>query len=278
MDPIFVAAALMSAALHAGWNAAVKATANPTETMTAQMILAALVGLPLLAWTGLPAWAVAPWVAASTVFNMVAIAALLRAYETAGFGLAYPLWRASIVLAIAPLAALLAGEQLAVWAWLGIGMIAAALALLAWSARGAAGLTSKALVWIGIAAGAGAACILCEVQGVRTGGAPLAYGVIVSVTNAIVMAWRQRALGSPIAIVASCWRIALPASIASMVSYLLILWVFAHAPIAPAAALRDTSAVFAVLIAVFVLGEKLTRLQVAAVLLAAAAVPLLRVT
>lgn len=278
MDLTYVAAALVSAALHASWNAAVKATADPAQTMTAQMILAAIVGLPLLFWTGLPPIAVAPWVVASTAFNMVAVAALLKAYETAGFGLAYPLWRASIVLAIAPLAVLVAGETLAIWAWIGIVMIATALALLAFSVRGSAGLTPTALGWIGLAAGAGALCILCEVQGVRTGGAPMAYGVIVSVTNAIVMAWRQRAMGSPIAIVASCWRVALPASIASMVSYLLILWVFAHAPIAPAAALRDTSAIFAVLIAVFVLGEKLTRLQIGAVLLAAAAVPLLRFT
>jgi drug/metabolite transporter (DMT)-like permease len=40
--------------------------------------------------------------------------------------------------------------------------------------------------------------------------------------------------------------------------------------------LRDTSAIFAVLIAVFWLKEPFTRTRIAAVLLAAAAVPLLR--
>jgi drug/metabolite transporter (DMT)-like permease len=61
-----------------------------------------------------------------------------------------------------------------------------------------------------------------------------------------------------------------------MASYLLILWIWSHAPVAPAAALRDTSAVFAILIAVVWLKEPFTRTRIVAVLLAAAAVPLLR--
>ena len=40
MDAILVAAALVSALLHAGWNAAVKATARPTEALSGQMIVA----------------------------------------------------------------------------------------------------------------------------------------------------------------------------------------------------------------------------------------------
>jgi drug/metabolite transporter (DMT)-like permease len=61
-----------------------------------------------------------------------------------------------------------------------------------------------------------------------------------------------------------------------MASYLLIVWVFTQAPMAISAALRDTSALFAVLISVFVLKEKLGRLQQLAVLVAGCAVPLLR--
>jgi drug/metabolite transporter (DMT)-like permease len=61
-----------------------------------------------------------------------------------------------------------------------------------------------------------------------------------------------------------------------MASYLLILWVFSLAPIAPAAALRDTSALFAIVIAALFLRERFTTVRVAAVALAAAAVPLLR--
>jgi len=87
---------------------------------------------------------------------------------------------------------------------------------------------------------------------------------------------RQRALGPPWAHVASSWKMAVPTAMASVASYLLILWVWGHAPIAPSAALRDTSAVFAILIAVIWLKEAFTLRRIAAVILAAAAVPLLR--
>uniref|UniRef100_UPI0013D67A42 EamA family transporter n=1 Tax=Klebsiella pneumoniae TaxID=573 RepID=UPI0013D67A42 len=71
------------------------------------------------------------------------------------------------------------------------------------------------------------------------------------------------------------WSVGVPTALAAMASYLLILWVWSDAPIAPASALRDTSAIFAILIAVLWLKEPFTRTRMVAVLLAAAAVPLL---
>ncbi len=50
MDLWFVAAALLSAVLHAGWNAAVKAQPKPAEAMTAQMVLSALLVMLGAAW------------------------------------------------------------------------------------------------------------------------------------------------------------------------------------------------------------------------------------
>ena len=67
-----------------------------------------------------------------------------------------------------------------------------------------------------------------------------------------------------------------PIALAAMTSYLLILWVWSLASIAPAAALRDTSAVFALLIAIVWLKEPFTPLRLFAILMSAAAVPLLR--
>jgi drug/metabolite transporter (DMT)-like permease len=76
--------------------------------------------------------------------------------------------------------------------------------------------------------------------------------------------------------VAAQWAVALPAALGGMLSYVLILWVFTRAPIALAAALRDTSAVFATLIAVVVLKEPFQRQAVFAVALAAAGSVLIR--
>jgi drug/metabolite transporter (DMT)-like permease len=276
MDATDVVAALSSAVLHAGWNAAVKASRDPPRAMTAQMLLSALIVLPGLLWSGLPPLAALPWIIGSTLMSVVTVSALLRAYELAGFGLVYPVARAIAVVLVVPLVALFAGGWPGSAALGGIAIIALSLAMLAWDTARDRGIPLQALGWI-LAAGLGAAgYILCDAQGVRAAGSPWAYGFVVSITNAAAMCLRQRRHGAPWRQLQGQWSVAVPAAVASVASYLLILWVWGHAPIAPAAALRDTSAVFAILIAVVWLKEPFTRLRIVAVLLAAAAVPLLR--
>jgi drug/metabolite transporter (DMT)-like permease len=276
MDALDVAAALLSAVLHAGWNAAVKASRDPTRAMTAQMLLGALMAVPALFWSGLPEPAAWPWIAASTLMNVLTVQALLRAYALGGFGVVYPVGRAIAVLLVVPLVAIFGGVWPAPAALAGIAIIALSLGVLASDAARDRGLPLQALAWT-LAAGLGtAAYILCDAQGVRAAGSPWAYGFVVSITNALGMCWRQRAAGPPWRQLEGQWSVAAPAALGSMASYLLILWVWSHAPIAPSAALRDTSAVFAILIAVLWLKEPFTRVRIAAVLLAASAVPLLR--
>jgi drug/metabolite transporter (DMT)-like permease len=271
-----VAAALLSAVLHAGWNAAVKASARPTEAMAAQMLMSAILVMPGLLWTGLPAQAAWIWIAASTLMNVVTVSALLRAYELGGFGVVYPVVRAVSVLLVVPLAALLVGDRLGLGAIAGVGLIAASLALLAYSARRGREFTMSALAWTLVAGVSTAAYVACDARGVRLAGSPWAYGFAVSVTNAVAMCWRQRRIATPWRLLRSNGAIAAPTAVAAVVSYLLILWVWTRAPIAPASALRDTSAVFAILIAIRWLKEPFTLSRVLAVLLCAAAVPLLR--
>ncbi|MDP1841261.1 MAG: EamA family transporter [Reyranella sp.] len=276
MGLIDVAAALLSALLHAGWNAAVKANRNPAQAMTAQMLLGAILVVPALLWSGLPDRAAWIWILASTLMNVLTISALLRAYELGGFGLVYPVMRAVAVLLVVPMAAMLTGEKFGPAALAGIIVIALSLAVLSLDAARNQAVTLKALGWT-LAAGVGtAAYIMCDAQGVRASGNPWAYGFVVSITNAAAMCWRQRSQGPPWRLLSGQWTAALPIAVASMASYLLILWVWSHAPIAPAAALRDTSSVFAILIAVIWLKEPFTRTRIVAVLMAAAAIPLLR--
>ena len=276
MNVTDVALALLSALLHAGWNAAVKANRDPARAMTAQMLLGAVLVVPALFWAGLPDPSAWGWIAASTLMNVVTIGALLRAYELGGFGMVYPVVRAVAVLLVVPMAAALTGERFGPAALAGIVVIALALGVLALDAARDRTLTLKALAWT-LAAGLGtAAYIMCDARGVRTSGNPWAYGFVVSITNAAAMCWRQRQAGPPWRQMTGQWAAALPTALASMASYLLILWIWSHAPIAPAAALRDTSAIFALLIAVVWLKEPFTRTRIVAVLLAAAAVPLLR--
>lgn len=276
METIHIVAALTSALLHASWNAAVKASSRPTDTMTGQMVVGGVIMVPVLVWTGLPAMASWKWIVLSTVINMYTVKALLRAYELAGFGVVYPIGRAVSVMLVVPLSTWLAGDRIVGPMLLGIGLIVGALAMVGLSSQRDRQFKPQAVSWT-LAAGVGIALyVLADARGVRESGSALAYCCLVSISNAVGMAWRQRHAGSPWATVASTARVSLPAGLASALSYLLILWVWSQAPIAPAAALRDTSAVFAILISVIWLKETLNAWRLAAVVLAAAAVPIMR--
>lgn len=89
-----------------------------------------------------------------------------------------------------------------------------------------------------------------------------------SIANALLWAGLQWRAGLRVGVLAAQWPRALPTSLAAMLSYLLILWVWIQAPIALASALRDTSAVFAAVIAVAVLKEPFDRRALVAVRLA----------
>lgn len=212
MELVHVGAALLSALLHAGWNAAVKSSPRPTETMAAQMLLSALIMIPGYAWTGFPAFAAWPWIIASTSLNMIAVLAMLRAYELAGFGIVYPVMRAVSLLLVVPLSAAIAGDRLTAASIAGIALIASALGILAASAGRGTAFPRAALFWTLASGLTLAVYVMCDVRGVRASGSALAYGFTASLANGIAMSWRQRHLGSPLALVASSWRIALPAA------------------------------------------------------------------
>jgi drug/metabolite transporter (DMT)-like permease len=266
----------LSAVLHAGWNAAVKARPDTNRAMTVQMVLSSVLMLPLLFWTGLPTAQSMPWLVLSSVGTTAVVYAMLRAYAVAPFGLVYPIMRAISVLLVVPGAAVLSGERLSPFGLAGVALMSTALAVLALGQAGRGGLTRAAWPWI-IAAGVGTAgVIVTDAQGVRASGNAMAYGTAASTLNALAMLWRQRAADVTASDLRDETKAMLPVAVAAIISYLLILWVFAHASIAAGSALRDTSAVFAILIAIIWLREPITRTRLAAVVLAAMAVPLLR--
>jgi drug/metabolite transporter (DMT)-like permease len=244
--------------------------------MAAQMLIGAALVVPGLLWTGLPAAAAWPWIVASTLMNVVTLTALLRAYELGGFGVVYPVVRAISILLIVPLAALLVGERLGLGAIAGVVLIALSLGVLSYGAGRGRDFSVAALAWMALTGLATAAYIACDARGVRLAGSAGAYGFAVTITNALAMGWRQRRIATPWRLIRGNAAIGAPVAVAAIVSYLVILWVWTEAPIAPTSALRDTSAVFAIIIAVLWLKEPFTRSRLLAVLSAAAAVPLLR--
>lgn len=276
MDTIYILAALGSALLHATWNAAVKSTGQHTAVMTGQMLVAGLVGLPVLFFVDFLRWESLVWIAASALFNVMGIKAILRAYDHGEFGLVYPMSRAIMIMLVVPLSTLLAHERLSTGAMLGIALIITALALLAMSARHGQNLSRQVLIWTGVGGVLSACSVLIDANGIRQSGSPFAYGCLTAIFNAANMAWQQRRLPGLVATIRRHAQVTLWTGVLSMVSYLLIVWVFSKAAIAGAAALRDTSSVFAVLIAMVFMKEAISRIKLLAVALAIAAIPLMR--
>lgn len=274
MEATILAAALLSALLHAGWNAAVKAAADPPGAMAAQVVAAGTIAAPLLLVVPPPPVTALPWLAGSALFNLLTLAAFLRAYALGGdFGLVYPVARAASPVLVLLLASALAGETLGPLATAGVVLVAAGVALFAHGAGRPA-----ALAYALFAGAFAAGYAFCDAQGARLSPSVAGYGFAVAVANAAIFGGfhHLRRRGSLIAALRANARIATFGAAAATLSYLLILWVWTRAPIAVGAALRDTSVVFAALIAAAALKERLPPLRVVAVAVVAAGAVALR--
>jgi drug/metabolite transporter (DMT)-like permease len=279
VSTLLVLMALTSALLHAGWNAAVKSQDNVTDAMTAQMLGSVVIAAPGLIWFGLPPLASLPWIALSTVLSVFSIYALLRAYEHGDFGVVYPVARASSVLIVLPLAALVTKEWPGTIGLLGIAVVACAVAVLAIAKHAhndQAIMPRKALIWTLAAGALIAGYIVSDAQGVRVSGSVWSYCFLLGITNTIVWCVMKRKTVSVTHVTRRYWQFGLVTAAASTASYLLILHVWSNAPVALGSALRDTSAIFAALIAVFILKERIPKLALAAVGLAAAGTVMIR--
>jgi drug/metabolite transporter (DMT)-like permease len=276
MDGTVVAAALLSALLHAAWNAAVKASPDPGAAMTAQVVGAGLLALPALAVLPLPGREALPWIAGSTLLNLLAVAATLRGYRAGGaFGLVYPVARSVSPLLVALMAAALLGDRPSPVGVAGIVAVSAGVALLATGAdRG----RPAVLLWSLAAGAASAAYAICDAQGARLSPSPLGYGCVMAAINAVAFGALHRARGhGPVAVaVRANPLVATLGAAVAMASYLLIIWVWTRAPIAVGAALRDTSVVFGALIGAVAFREPITPRRLVAIGLAAAGAGALR--
>jgi drug/metabolite transporter (DMT)-like permease len=251
------AAVLFAAACHAGWNALVKVGLDPLSTTILIAVGAAVVSLVGLPFVGLPARAAWPWLIASVLVHVFYFAALAESYRTGDLGQVYPIARGSAPLMTATGSALLIGEQLSLFGWAGIAVLAAGVLLL--SARGGriVQLERRAVGYALFTGLTVCAYSLIDGMGARLSQNPQAYVAWVFVANAIVLLaygmWRNAA-GMTLAL-RRFWLRGLAGGALQALSYGIVLWAMTLAPIAIVAGLRETSVLFGALIAVLVLKE-----------------------
>lgn len=270
---------LLSALLHAGWNAAVRASGDKGLASLQVVGGAALLSVLLLPVLPLPAAVSWPWLLASAVIHVVYFALVARAYQGADLGLAYPLMRGTAPVLTALAAVLLLGEVPTRLGWLGIALICGGVLVLAARAWHA-GISHPAAVLAALAnAGVITLYTVVDGQGVRLAGHALAYTAWLFVLTALLMATHtvlRHGRGRLHAASTGAWRTALLGGAGTLGAYSLVLWAMAHAPIASVAALRETSIVFAALMGALFLREGLGRLRLISAALVCTGVVLIK--
>ncbi len=285
MDPIVFAAVLAAALMHAGWNAVVKVGLDRFSAVLLLALVQSGLALALLPFFPLPAPASWPWLAASALLHTGYKLVLIRAYEHGDLGQVYPLARGTAPLIVALLGAALLGEALTTAKALAVVAIGLGVVLMASETRGggaaaaAGGASRKALAWALGTAAFTAAYTLVDGVGARLSGTASGFTLWMFVGDGLAMllcALLARGGGQALFRLLPAWRSGLAAGAMSLGSYWIAIWAFTRAPIALVAALRETSVLFAMLLAVFVLGERAGARRWGAAALVATGVALMR--
>ena len=257
MESHVFAAVLVAAFLHAGWNSVVKLGLDRVSTVLLLALVQALIAIPILPFVPQPATQAWSWIVAAAVLQTGYKVFLVQAYAHADLSLAYPLARGSAPLIVTLVSVAFLGVSLDPVYLLAIFCISAGILVMA--ARGSAdGRTrGKALFYAMGTAGFTASYTLVDGIGARIAGTSLGFILWMVVGDAIGMIayalWTRGRAAFPAVLPA--WKTGVAAGAMSLGSYWIAVWAFTQAPIALVAALRESSILFAVLIAAFVLRE-----------------------
>lgn len=262
MEFLVFCAVLSAAAMHAGWNAVVKVGLDRFSSILLLSLVQSGIALLLVPFFAVPAAAAWPWILASAALHSGYKIFLIRAYEHGDLGQVYPLARGSAPLIVALVGALFLGEITTPAK--AFAVVAIGLGVIVMSMRGGTGLAAmhpKALAYALVTAGFTAAYTLVDGLGARISGTASGFTMWMFVGDGIGMvliALLTQGSGAFRRLIPA-WRSGLAAGSLSLGSYWIAIWAFTLAPIALVAALRETSVLFATLIAVFILKEEAGR-------------------
>lgn len=265
MSVLVFVAVLCAAALHAVWNALVKASGDKELNMTAVVLGHAPAATLVLMLATPPNPASYPYIAAGVALHVGYQFFLLWAYRAGDLTQVYPVARGSAPLIIAAVSVSALGVVLSPMQGLAILVIAAGLFSLALVRRDAGTINVRAA---GFAFATGcfiAAYSLVDGLGARAAGSSFGYYGCLALINAVAFAgamalYKPGTLGLLRKSGGGAFFIG---GTASFAAYAIVTWAFTQAPIAIVSALRETSIVFALFIGVFVLREKLDLSKVA---------------
>ncbi|MFF5938369.1 EamA family transporter [Streptomyces sp. NPDC012508] len=245
MTPLVVAAVLLAAVTHAAWNAMAHTIRDQLLSFTLISGGGALIGGVAALFVPLPAAAAWPYLIASAVLHVGYMVLLMRSFTLGDFGQMYPIARGTAPLAVTLLAAVFVDEIPDSWQLMGVAVACAGLTGLAlWGIRGSGRRPDwAALLAAGATGLAIAAYTVVDGVGVRASGTPLGYIAYLMILEGLAIPvyalWTRRAALLP-QLRPYAARGLLGAGL-SVAAYGLVLWAQTKAPLAPIAALRESS-------------------------------------
>ncbi len=258
MDTVVFVAVLAAALMHAGWNAIVKVGLDRFSAIVLMSIAQGVIGILLIPVFPLPAPAAWPWLAAGILLHMGYKLFLIQAYAHGELSQVYPVARGTAPLIVLMVGALFLGEALGVAQTLAVLAIALGIMVMAFRRQRLDRMAPKALAFA-----LGTACFtagytLVDGVGAREAGTASGYTMWLFAGDALGLTLYALVTRGPAAIrqLAPAWRGGTIAGGLSLGAYWIVIWGFTVAPLALVAALRETSVLFAMLIGVFLLGEK----------------------
>lgn len=276
--PLFeLALVLFSGLLHASWNAATKGSASPVAFLLAMEFASLVFFVPIL-WVGFDLEQVpgSVWglVIASSLVHAVYAYWLSRTYALAELSVAYPIVRSTP--AVVPLIAVpFLGESLSILGVMGIVLVVAGLwAITAGGPIDTGTLRSRGAGYAYLTLGTTVGYSLIDKEGMRILGeapwsSPLPRAVLyMTLMYVLYLPWfaflarRSVRLVEVVTVLRKRTLTVFGAATIAFLSYTLVLHAMQTAPVSYVTAARQSSVLFALLIAVVVLRERPSRVRI----------------
>ncbi len=270
---------LLAALLHAGWNALVKGGLDKTRSMAAVVIGQGACGGLVLLFVPAPAAASWPYLLIGVALHLGYQMFLIAAYKVGDLTQVYPIARGIAPVLVTVISVTVLGVSLDMPQLLAVGLIVCGIISLG-LVRNAGGSRFGAGTLLALVTGCFIATYsLNDGLGARLAGSPFGFYGWMALLNGVAFVvlvpfWERGALS---ALPRSGALIAVGGG-ASFAAYALVVYAFTQAPIALVTALRETSIIFALMIGVFKLKERLDLAKVLSTFLTLVGVALLRLS
>jgi len=261
-------AILFGAVLHATWNAFVRSASNKFMDIILVLLGMGFWAGCILPFVPLPAIASWPYLIASVLIHVAYFSLVVLSYRDAELSIAYPIMRGTAPAFSAVLAAVLLKESPSLVGWMGVFLISGGVVVLSLDAWRSGSLRRTSFFIALSNAGVIVIYTLVDGVGVRLSGNAFSYIgwafflPIVPMFLALLIRWR----GATAVYVRHNVPRGMVGGACILGSYGIALWAMTHAPIALVAALRETSVLFAMVIATLFLGEQISRWRLLSIL------------